>query len=86
MRGLRLARKGAQLAAAAGDVDLRAPAVPVGAHATEVRAFARAARAQLRRQRRMRLLAYDIGKEDSKAAVARSRALTLRCRAFVNTA
>ncbi len=56
-RGLNLGREGAQLAAAAGDVDLRAPAVPVGAHAAEARALGRRARAQLRRQRRVRRLA-----------------------------
>ena len=60
-RGLGLCSKGAQLATAAGDVDLRTPAVPVGAHAAEARALGRAARAQLRRQRRMRRLACRTG-------------------------
>ena len=60
-RGLGLGPERAQLAAAAGDVDLRAPAVPVRAHAAELRALGGRARAQLRRQRRVRRLACARG-------------------------
>ena len=60
-RGLGLTPERAQLAAAAGDVDLRAPAVPVGAHAAVLRALGGRARAQLRRQRRVRRLACARG-------------------------
>lgn len=60
-RGLGLAAERAQIAAAAGDVDLRAPAVPVGAHAAVLRALGGRARAQLRRQRRVRRLACARG-------------------------
>ena len=63
--GLGLGCKGAQLAAAAGDVNLRAPAIPVGAHAAEARALDRAARPQLRRQRRMRRLACRPGAREA---------------------